>query len=494
MTTLTSTLSESTPLRRILKRLGLDPIDPLTGLERAERLNRRGSHMLSSVKDDQQCALLILDLDHFKQINDAAGHSVGDQVLAKIGTRIRACLLPDDLAVRIGGDEFAVLTAPANDSDWVAGLAQRLIESISEPVYIEDLELNVSVSIGVVLSSPDTTIERMRRAADQAMYSAKRSGPGRWRTSTGSHGETERQSRLIQDLVEDPEAAQITVHYQPQIDAYDGHIVGFEALARWQHPELGTMLPQDFISLAERNGLIGPINQTIFGTALRDLSVLREVAPDARLSLNIAPRHLMSRSLVQDLRLHLLQCDIDPATVTLEITEAITRGSPEHWEVLSDLHHLGVAVSIRGFGAEQTALSALWSSDAVTEVKMDPAFVRDAVTHPESMRRFRAATGAAKELGLRVVAQGVEERRVATAGPNLGFDVLQGFWVGEAADRDTTLAWATTWPERRVERLASESLAEQTGHSLKPAPPPTDNHVTVAPVRAAESIPSARSL
>ncbi|GAB2780099.1 hypothetical protein GCM10027020_37020 [Nocardioides salsibiostraticola] len=458
-------------LRRVLKGLGFDHTDPLTGLERAERLARRGPRMLAEATVDQQCALLILDLDHFKQINDAAGHLVGDEVLAAVGPRISACLMPDDLAVRLGGDEFAVLTAPANDNGWVEGLAQRLIEAISQPVIVEDLELNVSASVGVALSSRSSTLEQLSRAADQAMYAAKASGPGQWRLCADNHGEDERADRLIHDLAQDPGAAQITVHYQPQIDARDGRIVGFEALARWEHPELGTVLPHDFISLAERNGLIGPINHAIFGTALHDLPALHAVAPDARLSLNIASRHLMSRSLVQDLRDHLVASAVDPATVTLEITEAITRGSPEQWEVLDDLHRLGVAVAIRGFGANQTALSALWSSEAVSEVKMDPAFVRDAVTDAESARRFRAATGAAKGLGLRVVAQGVEERRAAVLGTDLGFDVLQGFWVAEAADLPSILAWATAWPEHRAERLSPHSPAELLSSPVSPTPP-----------------------
>lgn len=437
------------PVHRIMGLLGRHGRDSPTGLHRAERLTRLGPRLLGGAGPDQECAFLLLNLDHVPPRTDDSGHEMGERILAEAGRRIAQTALPNDLAVRLGEHEFVLLTAPTSDSTWVASLAQRLIETISAPIHLDNLDRFVQVSIGISFSSRDgATLPQLRAAADRAMYAAKGSGPGRWRISSGSADASDRSNQLLDALREDPDATCVGVHYQPQIDAASGQVVGFEALARWEHPELGPAPPDEIIPLAERSALMPAFNRAVLRRALSDLPRLQEAAPHARLALNITTRHLMGRGLAQGLQRELLAHETDPRYLTVETNETVVRGSSAQWVALSSLRDLGVAVSVRTFGTHESALSALWSSPEVTEVKMGPEFLVAAADDPELSRRTLAVVTAAKTQGLRIVAQGIEERDSAVAATDLGCDVLQGFWIARVADLDATVAWTQTWSEQ----------------------------------------------
>ncbi|WP_340537198.1 putative bifunctional diguanylate cyclase/phosphodiesterase [Nocardioides sp. GXZ039] len=439
-------------------------IDPLTGLSVREELLQTGPGLLARSTSAHPVALLVLDLDDFKVLNDSAGHHVGDAVLAETGARLRAAAGPEDLVVRLSGDEFAVVTAPLLHRGAGGTLAAALIDAITTPLEIDDLRLTIGVSVGVAVHDEDGgTIEELVRAADQAMYAAKSAGTGQWRACSPDTGrEPGLTRRLLDDLRAGLAAEQLVLHYQPQVAVASGKIVGFEALARWDHPEHGLLPPREFIPLAERSGLMGPLTDAVLERSLRDLPRLQEAAPGARLSINVTPRHILARGLVGDLRAHVDAHGVSPRDVVLEITEPLGRPSPETLVTLDELSEAGFGISIRGFGTARSSLTVLWSNPAVREVKVDPTIVAaiadddggrvSSLGPRRTARLVRALASAAHGLGIRVVAEGVEDPAAFRALRELGCDIVQGFGLCEPQSLEDAIAWSRA---RRQERAAA---------------------------------------
>ncbi|WP_170981555.1 putative bifunctional diguanylate cyclase/phosphodiesterase [Nocardioides dongxiaopingii] len=427
-------------------------VDRLTGLAVREELLRRGPQLLGQPGGHGPAAVLVLDLDDFKVLNDSAGHHVGDAVLAAVGARLRRTVGPEDLVVRLGGDEFAVVTAPLRHRDEAAGLAAALIAAVGQPLEVDELRLGVGVSVGIAVHDEDGgTVEELLRAADQAMYAAKAAGTGQWRASTPealrSTGVTR---RLLDDLRAGRAAEQLVLHYQPQVDLETGDVVGFEALARWDHPELGLLPPRHFIPLAERSGLMAPLGAAVLDRALGDLPRLQEHAPGARLSINVTPRHILGTGLVDDLTSRVHAHGASPEDVVLEITEPLTRTSPETTATFEELSRRGFGISIRGFGTARSSLTVLWSNPAVREVKVDPSIVaaiaEDGGAEATAGRRrtarlVRALASAARGLGIRVVAEGAEDPSSFALLHELGCEVVQGFAVSQPVAVDEVVRW-----------------------------------------------------
>lgn len=438
--------------------------DPVTGLGRREELLDRAPALLARAAYDGRAAvLLVLDLDGFKEVNDVAGHHAGDHVLAAVGARLRAATDVDDVVVRLGGDEFAVLSAAPGSA---ARRADAVVDALSAPMEFDDLRLTVGVSLGLATTDHDgSTLEELMRAADQAMYVAKRDGTGRWRASTPEEdGQGGRAAQLLAQLLAGLESGRVVdelvVHYQPQVslDPVGAEpVVGFEALVRWDHPDHGLLLPRQFIPLAERSGLMAQVTAAVLERSLTDLATLQAHAPGARLSLNVTRRHILGRGLVDDLATRVRRHGVSPHHVVLEITEPVTRATSETAATFADLSRRGFEVSIRGFGTARSSLTALWSNPAVREVKLDPSIVealhRGEVDHhlvdPEAVRLLRALTSAAHGLGIRVVAEGVEDRTTAVALRGLACDVLQGYWLGGPIGVGAVADWCADWPGRR---------------------------------------------
>jgi diguanylate cyclase (GGDEF)-like protein len=441
------------------RRQGARSRDPLTGLAQRDDLYDRGPELLARAESaGRPATLLVVDLDGFKSVNDAAGHHVGDRVLAAVAARLEAAVDPDDLVVRLGGDEFAVLTGPLPHEDAGPARARAVIEAVAEPVEVDDLRIAVAASVGLATYGVDgTTVEKLLRAADQAMYVAKSAGPGQWRSSTPDGHDQDRVERLLRDLGSGRAARELVVHYQPQVALDDGRVVGFEALVRWDHPELGLLPPRDFVPLAERSGLMAPITEAVLERSLGDLHRLQAAAPGARLSINVTRRHILGRGLTDDLRAHVRRQGLSPRHVVLEITEPVTRASSETAETFASLSRGGFEVSIRGFGTARSSLTALWSNPAVREVKLDRSIVgalqEVGRPDPEAVRLLRALTSAARGLGIRVVAEGVEDRASVRGLRDLRCDVVQGFWLCPPAGLDEVVAWCSGWPERRASHL-----------------------------------------
>lgn len=422
--------------------------DGLTGLGDRRELEQAGADLLSrAASNGDPAVLLLVDVDSLKHLNDSAGHETGDRVLSETAVRLREAIGPDALLVRLGGDEFAALAIVVDGSDC-ADHAEVLLRSFDRPFEVGELALAVDVSIGFArFPEHGTTIEDLLAAADGAMYVAKAEGGGRWRSAQrGPEGRSDLQARLLADLRSSSLTDQIVVHYQPQVNPGTGEVVGFEALARWQHPELGLLPAREFVPLAEQQHLMRPLTDAVVNKALDALPQLRGAAPTSRLALNMTRRHVLDASLLVEIAEHLESRRLDPDHLLLEISQPVTRAGSTPQPVFERLHHRGIGVSIRGYGKTWSSLTDLWHNPAVREVKLHPQLVQALPTDDRTARLVHALVSGARELGLRVVAEGVETPDVLDAVTALGCDVVQGFLIAAPASLTETLSWV----ERRA--------------------------------------------
>ncbi|HSV38327.1 MAG TPA: EAL domain-containing protein [Nocardioidaceae bacterium] len=394
-------------------------------------------------------ALLVLDLDNFKQVNDTLGHQAGDAVLAEIGRRLRAALPATYIAASIGGDEFAVLATDLQSAEDSDGVAHKVLKALEAPITIDDVLLHVEASLGIAVHNVDGgTLENLMLEADKAMYQAKALGSRKWQrrtpTASGVNGSAEPLTReeIRRALARD----ELVMHYQPQVAAPSGEVVGVEALVRWEHPRHGLLLARDFVDLAERSGLMSSLNSTVLELSLGDFGRIRRIAPTASLSLNVSARSLLGEGLVQNLRQALESHDVAPSLLTIEITEPPSDYSRSTMQVLGELEQLGCSVSVHEFGRGRTSLSVLSRYPVIREIKVDPGLVRMVASQPEAARVVGAIVAMAHALDVRVVAEGVEVPLLSTALHQLGCDVLQGYYIKEALPLTELEDWLATSP------------------------------------------------
>ncbi|MCW2850949.1 MAG: Diguanylate cyclase protein [Nocardioides sp.] len=438
-------------LPRRLPSLRPDLADTLTSLGNRAMLTERAARALGP--DDRFRALLLIDLDGFKTVNDTLGHLAGDQILVEVGRRIADTVGRGDTAVRLGGDEFAVLTGPLRDPAQADALADRILVALVPPLSIEDVDLTVTASLGIAVQGRDGRgFEQLMRFADQALYSAKSAGGRRAARTEWRDGPAE--ARLCSDLGEAVDAEALTLHYQPQV-SWAGEVVAFEALLRWDHPELGTLLPRQVLPAAERAGLVTRVTLQTIELALRDHARLADLAgPQVTVSVNVSARDLLGHDFLPDISRLLRESGVAPGRLTLEIGEPTPFPVPAVLELFEELDRLGVAVSIHEFGAGQSSLTALSRYAGVREIKVDPSLVRMLAGDEDVARLVRAISGAAHGFGVTVVAEGVEDAPTLERLRDVGVDRLQGFWLGAPGDLDAVAAWSRAWPARRELRLA----------------------------------------
>lgn len=433
-------------------------------------------------------ALLLLDLDGFKRVNDTLGHLAGDDVLQEVARRITAALGPDDLAVRLGGDEFALLTGPLSPQhadDEATLLAEAVLASLSAPLAVDGLTVPVGASIGVAVHGTDGTgLEELLRAADQAMYVAKEaakdvargagsthegSAPtrtagadpaaggstpgGRWRRVVHPRraGGADMTAALVAELRQGLSADQLTLHHQPQV-SWDGRVVGFEALLRWHHPEHGLLSPQQFLPAAERAGLLSSVTETALRRAVGALPTLQVVGADVTISVNVPARDLMRDDFLPTL-LDLLSSEIQPHRLILEISEPTPFPVPTVARLFRGLSELGVGISIHEFGAGQSSLTALSHYPGLREIKVDPTLVRQVADNEATFRLVRAIISAAHGFEVEVVAEGVEDAPTVRRLRDLGCDLLQGFWVAPPLPLEDVAGWHDRWSTVRAVAL-----------------------------------------
>jgi diguanylate cyclase (GGDEF)-like protein len=416
-------------------------VDPLTGLANRALFSQRLREALARLgAPDGTPALLLLDLDDFKTINDSLGHSHGDEVLIVVAERLRACLDQEDLAARLGGDEFAVLLPQVGDEAEAVAVGERLAASLRSPVIVSGREVLARASVGVRLArGGDEDPERLLRDADMAMYAAKTAGRGGVRVfDTAMH------TRALQRL--DFEAAlrravirqQFTVRYQPVVELADGRLAGLEALVRWDHPERGMVMPGEFVGLAEDTGLIVPIGRWVLHAACQAARDWQRRFPLERppfLSVNLSVRQLQQPDLLEDVAGALDASGLDPAELMLEITESVLAADQEAMlERLGGLRALGVHLAIDDFGTGYSSLAYLRDLPVDT-LKLAKPFVDGLLCGAEEAALTNAILRIADLLELQVIAEGIEQEAQAVELEGLGCRYGQGFHFARPLDQ-----------------------------------------------------------
>ena len=410
--------------------------DPLTGLpNRALLTDRLDRALRASVRSRQSLAVLFLDLDHFKVVNDSLGHQAGDEVLIAVARRLESVLRPGDTVARCGGDEFVVLCEEC-DADEATSAAARISDVLRAPVSVLGNELTITTSIGIALAPPGgATADELLRDADAAMYSAKERGRARFTVFDAALGKrASSRLRLETELRDGIPAGQLRLHYQPEVRFADGEVVGLEALVRWEHPVQGLLLPVEFIHVAEESGLIITLGGWVLDEAVREARRRRERALDSPVVwVNLSARQLQDPLFVTGVAQRLRDSGLAGGGLGLEITEsALMREVDGAREALLQLRALGVALAIDDFGTGYSSLSYL-ARFPVDTIKVDQSFVagldRDE-TRRESFAVVSAVVGLAHALRLRVVAEGIETESQAQALHGLGCDTGQGYLFG----------------------------------------------------------------
>ncbi len=441
-------------------------LDPLTGLlgrkglesELAEQLSIHAEAGSRTHEDTQarvraaggpggggRFALLLLDLDRFKHVNDALGHGVGDRLLVAVGKRLSAAVRPPNLVARLGGDEFAVVLPALGDLGEAYAWAVQLSQVLVEPVVLDGLPLDVGGSIGVAVY-PDhgTDVATLLSHADVAMYDAKTRGDGvALYAPEADHSSPERLS-LLADLrraLDAPDSTEIVFFYQPQVDIESGEVIGVEALLRWDHPELGPIDPEELIRVAEYSAVMRLLTLRVIDDVVAQLGTWAEAGVRMRASLNVSVRDLHTTEVVDRLAERLREHGVVADQIQLEITEGALMADPRRvLNTLRGLDQLGVALSLDDFGTGYSSLQHLRRLP-LAEVKIDRSFVLGMASDPDDEAIVRSIIELAGALGLRVVAEGVEDARTLRLLAASGCHAAQGWFYGHPMPASEVVPW-----------------------------------------------------
>jgi len=408
--------------------------DTLTGLANRITFDDRLQFAIAQAqRNHERLAVLFLDLDRFKVINDTLGHAIGDLVLIEVARRLRTCLRQSDTLGRFGGDEFSVLLPQVESVEDVTEVARKLTDAISVPVSVNGYTLHISTSIGITLFPDDgASGELLMKNADTAMYRSKDQGRNQFCFfSAEMNVRAARRLTLESKLRTAIHEQNLRVHYQSRRDARTDRIIGVEALARWHDPEEGEVSPCEFIALAEECGLIARVDEWVLETACREiLECFAGARPGISLSVNISPTQLIRKDLVSVMRRILGRTGFPGDLLELEITENVFgMGAEDVNEILGEVHQLGVEVSVDDFGTAYSSLSRLKQLPLQT-LKIDKSFIRDLGSDPDDEIIVRTIISMAHGLNLRVVAEGVENRSQLEFVRRHGCDAVQGFLFG----------------------------------------------------------------
>jgi diguanylate cyclase (GGDEF)-like protein len=405
----------------------------LTGLpNRALFMDHLHKALARLERSKDMAAMMFIDLDRFKVVNDSLGHAAGDALLIAAADRLRTAVRTQDTVARFGGDEFVVLCENLEEERDVVTVAERIIEAFSHPFRIQDSDISATASVGITVTrDPEVEPSTLVRDADAAMYRAKESGRGRYevfdsgmRTRAITRLQTE--SNLWRAIARD----ELIVHYQPKVDLRDGSLFGVEALVRWEHPDRGMVGPNDFIPIAEETGLIVPIGAWVLEEACRHAQVWRARRPELEhlvLSVNLSAKQLSQPSLPATVAKILERTGTPAQLLCLEITETVLMEDVQvSIAAMQELSALGVTIAVDDFGTGYSSLSYL-SRFPVDMLKIDRSFVAELSADADSWPIVTAIIGLAKALGLATVAEGVEEDVQIDALRSLGCDLAQGY-------------------------------------------------------------------
>jgi diguanylate cyclase (GGDEF)-like protein len=386
-------------------------------------------------------ALLLLDLDRFKEINDSLGHSVGDELLRQLAVRLADAVRPGDLLARLGGDEFAVLLATGSDSVAAKAVASRLLGVLDTPFELDGATLHIAASVGAALHAGDATPIQLLQRADVAMYSAKRSRRrvAVYRASDDPHSRARLQT--VEQLREALTQGELTCYYQPKVTVADGTVRSVEALVRWEHPTRGLLGPDQFLPLAEQTGLMHPLTLTVLDLALAQARRWRDQGTPLTVAVNLSVTDLLDVDLPADVRRLLTTHGLAPDALTLEITENVLMSDPARAKSVVDLlHDIGVGLSIDDYGTGYSSLASLQDL-AVDELKIDQVFISRLAADASSAAIVRSTVDLGHTLGLRMVAEGVEDAATLDALRRFGCDLSQGFLHCRPLPADQLTSW-----------------------------------------------------
>ncbi|MEQ1637477.1 MAG: EAL domain-containing protein [Methylococcales bacterium] len=411
--------------------------DPLTGLlNRAQFHNRLTETLSTCRRHNTKLALLFLDLDRFKLINDTLGHHTGDLLLQQVAERLKASVRSNDLLARLGGDEFIVMLGDIEHIDDVARIAQKTIELLTQPFSLEGSDIIITASIGISVYPDDGENGNiLMMNADSAMYLAKERGKNSYQFYTLAMTKRSLERMMIERGLRNALTNhELKLHYQPKINALNGHSTTVEALVRWQHPEWGLVSPARFIVVAEETGLIVPIGTWVLQAACWEAKSWQENDRQfTHVAVNVSARQFLEHDLFNTVKTVLAETGLSPSSLELEITESAVMEDPERTlEVLKDLYGLGVRLSIDDFGTGYSSLTYL-RQFPVHSVKIDRSFVQNIPDDESSMALVRAIIAMAHELNLDVTAEGVETEAQLTFLKNQACDMLQGYLFSEPA-------------------------------------------------------------
>lgn len=414
--------------------------DTLTGLPNRTLFHDRLAQAMARIdRNEKMLALLLLDMDRFKEINDTFGHDTGDRLLEAVANRLQQGLREVDTIARLGGDEFTMVLENIGGAETAAAVAKKVVDVFTQPFILNERELFIMPSIGIALYPRDAQdANTLLRNADIAMYHAKRKGGGNFQFYTEQmHTQTTHQSDIETGLRSALARSEFTLHYQPQIEIKSGRMVGIEALIRWHNDVLGSVMPDQFIPLAEATGLIEPIGEWVLHTACAQNRAWQAAGlPPLPVAVNLSARQFRQGDLLKTILHALQETGLDPRYLELEITEGVIMShSEETIGMLQRLGALGPQISIDDFGSGYSSLAYL-KRCAVSRIKINPFFIRDISTDPDDMAIVTAIIAMARGLQLKVTAEGVENKEQLSLLESLSCNDYQGYYFSRPLPAD----------------------------------------------------------
>ncbi len=406
--------------------------DALTGLANRTLFHKRVHDAIVDARTSGALvAVMLMDLDRFKEINDTLGHHNGDELLQEVAVRLTETLRGSATVARLGGDEFAILLSGIGEIDEAMKMADQILEALRRPFLLDQLSLDVGASIGLAFypdhgGEADTLLQR----ADVAMYSAKASGEGMELYSPDRDQYSPRRLALVGDLRRAIDRAELVLHYQPKVDLRSGQVVGAEALVRWRHPKFGFLAPDEFIGIAEQTGLIHQLTTYVLRAGLQEVRAWHDRGLTIGIAINVSARNLVDSSLPEQIGALLAESKVPPSSLTLEIVETSIMADPTRTlVVLERLAEMGIRLSVDDFGTGYSSLSYL-KRLPVNEVKIDKSFVMNMKEDPNDAAIVGSIVDLGNNLGLSVVAEGIEDPETVDRLVELGCAVGQGYYLG----------------------------------------------------------------
>src|SRR4051812_13101476 len=470
--------------------------DALTGLPNRTLFQNLVQRTIASAgRRKKMAAVMLMDLDRFKDVNDTLGHHNGDLLLQRIGSRLHSVLRGGETVARLGGDEFAILLPDVADRQAVVPVVRRVLKVLEEPVVVGGLALQVEASIGIALfPEHGKTVDAVLRAADVAMYVTKEARSGYEFYDAGAHEHRHDAGRLalIGELRRAMDETELVLYYQPKVDLATGQAKGVEALARWQHPERGLLSPDEFIPLAERSNLLRPMTLYLLDTALKQCNAWRMKGLDVSVAVNLSMQNMLDLRLPNDLARLITSWRLPPGSLELEITESTIMGDHRRaTTILTRLNNMGVKLTIDDFGTGYSSLAYLQELP-VGSVKIDKSFVMSMSEDPGNAMIVKSTIDLGHNLGLEVVAEGVEDNSVYNQLAALGCDYAQGYYLSRPLSPEKMTVWLETfsakesahelvsdpqlaaWTPVRDLRTAAEEALDEAAEEVDEVPEPVD--------------------